>query len=552
MTGALVRLAGKGGNPVVELQTNFGGGKTHSMMSLWHLFSGVSPSELLGVDELVKAAGVPVATGVHRAVLVGTKISPGQTHKKPDGTVVRTLWGELAWQLGGKPGYEMVKDDDEKGTNPGDTLKKLFNRFAPCLILIDEWVAYARQLRDEVSLPAGTFDTQFTFAQALSEAAKAAKQTVLVVSIPESKNEIGGSFGQAALEQLKNAIGRVESPWHPARPDESFEIVRRRLFEPMTGDQFIARDAVAKAFSEMYGSQHQEFPPDCREATYERRIKMAYPIHPELFDRLHNDWSALDKFQRTRGVLRLMAAVIHSLWDRNDGNLLIMPATIPIDDPKVQDELTRYLEDQWLPIIEKDVDGPNSLPLGLDRETPTLGRYSACRRVARTIYMGSAPTQKAANRGIDDRQVKLGCVQPGEAVATFGDALRRLTDRATYLYVDGKRYWYSTQPTVTRLADDRASQKNDDDVNEEIARRLRSEAGKRDAFSKVHACCPGSDIPDERTARLVVLGPEFPHTAKNAEQRGTEGGTCHLGITGQQPSELSQYARHARGRFDSA
>ncbi len=516
LTGALVRLAGKGGNPVVELQTNFGGGKTHSMMALWHLFSGVSPSELLGVDELVKEAGVPVASGVHRAVLVGTKISPGQTHKKPDGTVVRTLWGELAWQLGGKPGYEMVKDDDEKGTNPGDTLKKLFNRFAPCLILIDEWVAYARQLRDEVSLPAGTFDTQFTFAQALSEAAKVAKQTVLVVSIPESKNEIGGSFGQAALEQLKNAIGRVESPWHPARPDESFEIVRRRLFEPMTGDQFVARDAVAKAFSEMYGAQHQEFPPDCREATYERRIKMAYPIHPELFDRLHNDWSALDKFQRTRGVLRLMAAVIHSLWDRNDNNLLIMPATIPIDDPKVQDELTRYLEDQWLPIIEKDVDGPNSLPLCLDRETPTLGRYSACRRVSRTIYMGSAPTQKAANRDIDDRQVKLGCVQPGEAVATFGDALRRLTDRATYLYVDGKRYWYSTQPTVTRLADDRASQKNDDDINEEIARRLRSEASKRDVFSKVHACCPGSDIPDERTARLVVLGPEFPHTAKNA------------------------------------
>ena len=516
LTGALLRLAGKGGNPVVELQTNFGGGKTHSMMSLWHLFSGVSSSELLGVDELVKEAGVPVASGVHRAVLVGTKISPGQTHKKPDGTVVRTLWGELAWQLGGKAGYEMVKDDDEKGTNPGDTLKKLFNRFAPCLILIDEWVAYARQLRDEVSLPAGTFDTQFTFAQALSEAAKAAKQTVLVVSIPESKNEIGGSFGQAALEQLKNAIGRVESPWHPARPDESFEIVRRRLFEPMTGDQFVARDAVAKAFSEMYGAQHQEFPSECREANYERRIKMAYPIHPELFDRLHNDWSVLDKFQRTRGVLRLMAAVIHSLWDRNDSNLLIMSATIPIDDPKVQDELTRYLEDQWMPIIEKDVDGPNSLPLSLDRETPTLGRYSACRRVARTIYMGSAPTQKAANRGIDDRQVKLGCVQPGEAVATFGDALRRLTDRATYLYVDGKRYWYSTQPTVTRLADDRASQKNEDDVNEEIARRLRSEAGKRDAFSKVHACCPGSDIPDERTARLVVLGSEFPHTAKNA------------------------------------
>jgi len=514
LLGALQRLAGKGGNPVVELQTNFGGGKTHSMLANWHLFSGTPPSELLGVEDLVKESGVSVATDVHRAVLVGTKISPGQTHKKPDGTVVRTLWGELAWQLGGKVGYQMVKDDDQKGTNPGDTLKDLFNKFAPCLILIDEWVAYARQLRDDVSLPAGTFDTQFTFAQALTEAAKAAKRTMLVVSVPESNNEIGGEFGKVALERLKNAIGRVESPWHPARPDESFEIVRRRLFEPMTGDQFIARDAVAKAFSELYGSQHQEFPLDCREASYERRIKMAYPIHPELFDRLHNDWSTLDKFQRTRGVLRLMAAVIHSLWDRQDGNLLIMPATIPIDDPKVQDELTRYLEDPWVPIIEKDVDGPNSLPLAVDRETPNLGRYSACRRVARTIYMGSAPIQKAANRGIEDRQVKLGCVQPGEAVATFGDALRRLTDRATFLYVDGKRYWYSTQPTVTRLAEDRASQRHEDDVNEEISRRLREEARSRDAFSKVHACCPGADVPDETTARLVVLGPEYPHTAR--------------------------------------
>jgi len=172
------------------------------------------------------------------------------------------------------------------------------------------------------------------------------------------------------------------------------------------------------------------------------------------------------------------------------------------------------LEDPWVPIIEKDVDGPNSLPLAVDRETPNLGRYSACRRVARTIYMGSAPIQKAANRGIEDRQVKLGCVQPGEAVATFGDALRRLTDRATFLYVDGKRYWYSTQPTVTRLAEDRASQRHEDDVNEEISRRLREEARSRDAFSKVHACCPGADVPDETTARLVVLGPEYPHTAR--------------------------------------
>src|SRR5262249_15688153 len=183
---------------------------------------------------------------------------------------------------------------------------------------------------------------------------------------------------------------------------EGFEIVRRRLFQPLAGDQFVARDAVARAFSEWYGQQPQDFPTECREANYERRIKMAYPIHPELFDRLYSDWSTLDKFQRTRGVLRVMAAVIHSLWERSDANLLIMPATIPVDDPMVEMELTRCLEDHWVPVIEKDVDGASSLSLAIDRDNPNLGRYSACRRVARSIYMGSAPIQKAANRGIDE------------------------------------------------------------------------------------------------------------------------------------------------------
>ncbi len=534
LSQAVLRLAGKGGDPVVELQTNFGGGKTHSLLALYHLISGTPPADLPGAEELVKELNVTLPKNIRRAVFVGTQISPGKPHKKPDGTVVRTLWGEIAWQLGGKEGYRLVKEDDEKATNPGNTLKELFNKYGPCLILIDEWVAYARQLHSDADLPAGSFETHFTFAQALSEAAKAAKDTLLVVSIPASESphqkadhavtdiEVGGERGRAALARLKNAIGRVEASWRPASPDEGFEIVRRRLFQPLTGDQFIARDAVSRAFVECYGSQQQEFPSECREADYERRIKMAYPIHPELFDRLYNDWSTLDKFQRTRGVLRLMAAVIHSLWERHDGNLLIMPGNVPIDDQMVQFELTRYLDDTWVPVIQKDVDGPGSLPLNLDRDNPNLGRYSAARRIARTIYMGSAPTLRAAHKGIDDRQVKLGCVQPGESVATFGDALRRLTDSATYLYVDGKRYWYSTQPTVTRVAEDRAGQYQRDEhqVTDEIVRRLQQQAKSRGGFDKVHVCAPGpGDVPDEPEARLVILRPGRQHIAKDPDSK---------------------------------
>jgi predicted AAA+ superfamily ATPase len=527
LTGALLRLSGKGGDPVIELQTNFGGGKTHAMLALYHLFSSpLSPSGrgvggeglLPGMEPLFQEAGVnEPPQNINTVVLVGNKISPGQIHHKSDGTHVRTLWGEIGWQLGGKAGYEMMREADESATNPGDALKDLFNKYSPVLILIDEWVAYARQLHDKSDLPAGNFDTHFTFAQTLSESAKNAKETLLVVSIPSSDIEIGGDRGKEALDRLKNAIGRVESPWRPASAEESFEIVRRRLFQTTADPSlFVQRDAVVKAFSDMYRTQGQEFPGECKEADYERRMRDAYPIHPELFDRLYSDWSTLDKFQRTRGVLRLMAKVIHSLWERNDQSLMIMPAHVPMDDPQVQSELTRYLEDNWIPVIDKDVDGANSLPLSLDRNNPNLGRYSACRRVTRTVYMGSAPTLRAANRGLEDRRVKLGCVQPGESVATFGDALRRLTDQATYLYIDGNRYWVSTQPNVNRTAQERADQFLSDryQVWEEIIKRLKTDKN-RGEFSAVHVAPDSTaDIPDDPSlgVRLVVLDPQHPHT----------------------------------------
>jgi predicted AAA+ superfamily ATPase len=528
LANALTRLSGNGGDPVVELQTNFGGGKTHSMLALYHLFCAMPATELPGLEPVFTKAGVNKIPATKRVVIVGNKVSPGSPSKKPDGTVVRTLWGELAWQLGGKEGYALVKDDDLHATSPGDTLRVLFNKYAPCLILIDEWVAYARQLHEASDLPGGRFETHFTFAQTLSEAAKAAKNTLLVVSIPASEGggvsphgsevadvEVGGERGRHALERLKNTIGRVESSWRPASAEEGFEIVRRRLFDAITGESHVARDLTAKAFMELYRSQQQEFPSECRDSDYEKRLKAAYPIHPEVFDRLYSDWSALVKFQRTRGVLRLMAAVIHSLWEKQDRNPLILPANIPIDDPRVQFELTRYLPDNWVPVIEKDVDGPNSLPLRIDGEKPNLGRYSACRRVARTVYLGSAPTVKAANRGLEDHRIKLGCVQPGEAPAIFGDALRHLAQQATYLYVDGARYWYSTQPTVTKLADDRAEQlKADPDaVADEVKRHVLQDAKQRGDFSRVHPFPPANaDVPDDSDARLVILGVEYPHT----------------------------------------
>lgn len=492
---------------------------------------------LPGVDAVMQAAQTDtLPKKVNRVVLVGNKISPGNPSVKKDGTVVRTLWGELAYQLGGKKAFARIKADDENATSPGDVLRELFVEYGPSLILIDEWVAYARQLHDQSDLPAGGFETQFSFAQVLTESAKLAGNCLLVISLPASDtsgsphtraddSEVGGQRGREALDRLRNVVGRIESSWRPATAEEGFEIVRRRLFEPLSDpEQFKDRDVIARAFADLYRAQKAEFPPECQDADYENRIKAAYPIHPEIFDRLYTDWSTLIKFQRTRGVLRLMAAVIHSLWEKGDKNPLILPSNIPIDDSRVQFELTRYLSDNWVPVIERDVDGSGSLPLRIDAEVPNLGKYAASRRVARAIYLGSAPLAQAAHRGMEDRRIKLGCVMPGESPSVFGDALRRLASASTHLYQDGARYWYSTQPTVTKLAEDRAEQlkRESDKVVRELEQRLRSDLRQIGDFSRVHPMPQsGQDVPDDMDARLIVLGVDHPYSKESGNKAET-------------------------------
>ena len=196
---------------------------------------------------------------------------------------------------------------------------ELFERFGPALVLIDEWVAYARDLptrADETRVAGGDFDTQFTFAQALTEAAAAVKNALVLVAIPSSNMEVGGEKGQQALEKLKNVVSRRATEWRAASTDESFEIVRRRLFEPLPYGSARKTRRGHPGLSRHVPNQPDHFPPETREASYRKRMKGSYPIHPELFDRLYEDWATLERFQRTRGMLRLMAAVISSLWEQ--------------------------------------------------------------------------------------------------------------------------------------------------------------------------------------------------------------------------------------------
>jgi uncharacterized protein len=511
LVSGVKRLTAQGGEPVVQLQTAFGGGKTHSMLALYHLVGGgLSLGDIPGGERIAQQIGHVDLPEANVAVLVGTALNPSEPRQYPEAKV-HTLWGELAYQLGGAEGYELVKSADLTGVNPGShTLSELLFRFGPCLIIIDELVAYARNLYGVERLPGGSFDTIMSFMQSLTEAVKGSPESQLLISLPESDIEVGGQAGKQVLDTLAHIVGRIESVWKPVTATESFEIVRRRLFADEI--DHAARDATVGAFADMYRNQSGQFPSGVAERDYLDRMRAAYPIHPELFDRLYQDWSTLDRFQRTRGVLRLMAAAIHTLWTRGDRSLLILPGTLPLDATPVRNELLRYLPDTWTAVFDVDIDGAESRTLKLDNDVPFLGLYGASRRVARTVFIGSAPSVTAQRvRGLEEVRISLGCVQPGEQPAAFGDALRRMGGQLTYLYTDGTRYWYDTRPTVNKLARDRAMAFKEPEIYAELVNRMRR-VERKGGFAAYHVAPPDTaDVSDEDRARIVVLHPEVTH-----------------------------------------
>lgn len=524
LIGAAKRLSGSGGDPVVELQTNFGGGKTHSMLALYHMAGEAGIGDLPGLDQLLADNDLSVPDKVNRAVLVGTSRGPQDVISLEGGREIRTIWGELAWQLGGKDAFDLIADNDRSGIAPGSNLlEKIFNQYAPCLILIDEWVAYLRQIYKVEGLPSGSFDANLSFVQSLTEAVKASPGTLLVAALPASQIEVGGEGGQEALVRLKQTFSRVESSWRPASQEESYEIVRRRLFKEIPGDMFHHKDNTLKQFAKLYRENKNDFPQGCADEDYRRKLEKAYPIHPELFDQLYTNWGALEKFQRTRGVLRLMAQLIHELWISNDPSVMIMPGNVAVNSARVEPELLHYLEIRWQAIIAGDVDGETSTPLKIDQAAPNLARYSATRRVARTVFMGTAPSQGQENKGLDDKQINLGVVQPGERPAIFGDALRRLANQARHMHSDLGRYWYAVHPSLNRIAADRAGQFEEALILVEIDKALTTYINglaDRGHFDAVQAAPGGSsNVPDEAGGiRAVILGVAHPHTGRDGSE----------------------------------
>ena len=534
LISVIKRLTGKGGDPVVQLQTAFGGGKTHAMMAVYHIAKGEKPaSQLPGIPPILDLLKISELPYTYVAVLDGNSLSPSQPRKK-DEFFIHTLWGEMAFQLGGAQGYKMLEKSDQEGTSPGkEILAALFKRFSPCIVLMDETLAYIRQFAEGKNYAGGSFGSNMTFLQALSEAAGHVPTAMVLASLPESDLEAGGERGKYALKQIEHLFHRVDAIWKPVSSEEGFEIVRRRLFSQLLDTN--ARHEVCKAFVDMY-IEGGDYPSETRESIYYHRMKAAYPFHPEIFDRLYEDWATLENFQRTRGVLRLMAMVVHRLWVDGNQDLMIMPGSIPMYDIQVKNELIRYLPTGWEPVLDRDVDGQKAMTTSVDKLDTRFGSIQAARRVSRSIFLGSASTTSGQKiRGINAEHIRLGCTQPGQSSGTFDDALRRLNDKLYYLYAGNERYWYDTQTNLRREAEDRMTRYNrEEHLFPEMAKRLKTTIHGQ-TFAGIHIFIPHNDIPDDTKLRLVVLKPSEYHFWKKKETLAIKAASDIIQKRGQSP-----------------
>ncbi len=502
-------------NRVISLQTGFGGGKTHTLISLYHLAKwGKKAIKSEHTKELLETTGEPKFDSAHIAVFTNTTNDPAQGSKVGELTI-RTIWGELAYQLGGAAGYEIIRVNDEKQIAPKGLFKKVLEQCKPCLILIDELADYcvsASAVKVEAS---NLSDQTVSFMQELTEAVTGTDNCVLIATLPASAQELAASpISSQILTALENRITRVGANMKPVEDDEIFEVVRRRLFEDLGNEDEI--EQAISAYAHLYQSLLSEIPAYAMKSEYKEKLKKSYPFHPELIDMFRLRWASNPFFQRTRGVLRILAAIVSDLWKRQNSltgsQYLIHTSDVVLSNVEaLTSQITILNGASWDSVIGADVSGTSSNAFHIDNDVKALGKYNLTQGIAATVLFGTFGS-KGQNKGVGIDEIKLCMVKPdGFNHNDINGAIDRMEANAHYLYYSStgiKRYWFDTTPNVNILINQAKGDIKSPDITAEILRRVKEKTNK--GILLFHALVdPLEDIPEQMKPTLVILSPQY-------------------------------------------
>jgi hypothetical protein len=506
-------------NRVISLQTGFGGGKTHTLISIYHLCNwGKKAITSSFTKELLDYTGAPEFDKANIAVFTNTTNDPTQG-RKVDGITIRTIWGEIAYQLGGLEAYNIVKQNDENLSAPLGLFKQVLAKCTPALILIDELADYCVSASAIAVGKSTLTDQTISFMQQFTEAVAATEHCVAIITLPASVQEVANSPEAAAiLSSLQSRVSRVGADTQPVAEDEIYEVIRRRLFENIGDAAYI--ETVANKYVELYAQHKTEVPSNASTNEYKQKIIKSYPFHPELVDIFKIKWASNNNFQRTRGVLRLLAAVVSDLWKRQQSlpgaNILIHSGHVILPNlDTITSQLKKLYGNGYESVISADIAGDSSNAFKIDNNKTEYGQYYLTQSIATVILLNSFGSE-GANKGLSIQELKLHLLAPGGFNHnSINGSLSDLENSAYYLYSAqtgnaGKRYWFHVKPNISMLINQGKQDVSVPDIHIEILRRIKEKTNRIQLFNVL--VDPSVEIPEQMKPTLVILHPKYTAT----------------------------------------
>ena len=503
------RLAGDTASPAVHrMQTEFGGGKTHTLLAAYHLFGhpdrvADTPLGQAVADEL-QTGTLPEA---RVAVLAGDAlgVTPEQM---ADGTVVHTFLGHLAWQLGGAAMYARIRDEDEErlGTSTPEIVRML-REAAPCLILMDETLEYLNKALSVMVGDGNLAGTTLTVIKELCTAAASVPGAAMVATLTSSRLEDYSTVaGEEMFERLSKVVGRTESIVTPVEGDDIFPILHTRLFESI-GKQ-ADRQAVADAYGAYYEQMGDAVPQSYRDPAYRDRIAGSYPFHPELIDILTNRWGSLSGFQRTRGALRTLAHTVKALSKRRHAGSLICSGDVPLDDAGVRAEVLRFAGESYKSALNADIIRDDSKAAAEDqRRGGDTARHRVAVGLATSAFLHSFGADRVL--GASTAQMLVGVGRPGLSRGVFDDLCGALEGSLWYMRHEGGRYRFTTEPNLNKVIVEHEGAITNRRVLQLLGKAVADAAPKLQPFRVITNVAKTIDIPDEPRLTLGILDAEL-------------------------------------------
>lgn len=520
LTDALGRLIGDatGKNAILRLETAFGGGKSHNLIALYHVASGKAPSQL--VEKFTGVAIPKIKPGdIKIAGVVGSDLDPtlGISHPQ-DGITTYTLWGEIAYQLGGSAGYALVQESDRKKIAPGTGLFEALVGNRPALIMLDE---IARHLRAAFAVSAESgqstlADQTVAFMMSLLEFSASKERCLVVLTLAGETDAFAKEteFVRQKLAETLQISARQERVLTPTTENEVYSIVTHRLFKSVDrGKAKSTLERYARYYAEM-AERNAELPQKCLRAEYVQELTTAYPFHPELLSTLSLKTSTIPNFNQTRGALRLLAYVVRNLWEKKqDGTWLIHTHHLDLSHAGIADDLTSHLDrPNFKQVIEADIVSSNAGIFAhaqeLDQPLISSKKPPYATRLGTTIFLHSL-TQGIAS-GVDPADLMLSVLEPadgkgGDDPAVVARSLERLTDQAWFLEYDGHRYRFKTEPSINKIIADETLQVGTSKAKTELETRIK-QIWKKGFFQPVYFPVQSADIDDDAgIPKLAIL-----------------------------------------------